>query len=73
MRMSELIKTLCEILPPSSLILLLVVIWQFKVMHQRDKKIFERDEKVFGLFDSLSKHTEAIQRFLGVLEGRRIS
>jgi len=64
--METLIRELVLILPPTSLILLLVVIWQFKTLNKKD-------EKIFDLFSGLNKHSDAIQRLLGVLEGRRIA
>jgi len=62
--METLIDKLILLLSPTSLILLLVVIWQFKTLNKKD-------EKMFDLFIGLGKHTDAIQRLLGVLDGRR--
>lgn len=64
--MESIIRELINVLQPTSLILLLIVVWQFRTTSQKDKKIFE-------MFDSLGEHTRTIQRLLGVLEGRRIS
>ena len=62
--MDSIITTLVEYLNPTALTLLFIVLWQFKEGHQKDKKYHD-------LFLVLNNHTDAINRFLGVLEGQR--
>ena len=62
--MEKLMLVLAEILTPTSLVLVLIVAWQFKEIHDKDKNYH-------SLFGVLNNHTDAINRFLGVLEGQR--
>jgi len=62
--LDSILNTLIEILSPTCLILLLVVCWQFKEIHTKDKNYH-------ALFGVLNNHTDAINHFIGVLEGRR--
>jgi len=63
--LEQVLKVLTEILSLTCLILLLVVCWQFREIHVKDKSYH-------SLFNVLNNHTDAINRFLGVLEGRRM-
>ena len=62
--MEAILKELVEYLSPTCLVLLLIVLWQFREGHAKDKKYHD-------LFLVLNNHTDAINRFLGVLEGQR--
>lgn len=61
-----LVKLVAEVLSPTSLVLLAVVMWQFREIHTKDKNYH-------SLFSVLNNHTDAINRLLGVLEGRRVA
>jgi len=63
--MEAILEKLLVVLSPASLVLLFIVIWQFRTLNEKDSKLYQ-------MMDALKVHTETIQRFLGVLEGRRI-
>jgi len=64
--LDSILGTLVEFLSPTCLVLLLIVVWQFKEIHTKDKNHH-------SLFGVLNNHTDAINRLLGVLEGRRMA
>jgi len=61
--MEGIIKALTEILQPTALILLLIVIWQFKQLKNKDDRIFE----IFGL---INDNTEVLMKLLGMFQAR---
>ena len=60
------LKLVAEVLSPTSLVLLAIVVWQFREIHSKDKNYH-------SLFGVLNNHTDAVNRLLGVLEGRRMA
>jgi len=64
--LDTILKLVAEMLSPTSLILLAIVVWQFRELHVKDKNHH-------SLFGVLNNHTDAINRLLGVLEGRRMA
>jgi hypothetical protein len=75
--MESIIKAIAPYLTATDLILVIIIAWQFWSAWQKDKSVdaaFKlKDEKLVGLFSVLNVHTDAINKFLGFLDGQRRS
>ena len=62
--MEQAIKILLEVLSPAALILLLVVLWQFKSLKEKDDRIYE-------LFSLITENTKTLEQLLTLFRMRR--
>ena len=58
------IKILLEVLSPAALILLLVVLWQFKSLKEKDDRLYE-------LFTLITENTKTLEQLLTLFKMRR--
>jgi len=62
--MEQAIKILLEVLSPAAIILLLIVLWQFKQIKTKDDKLYE-------LFTLITENTKTLEQLLMLFKLRR--